>query len=67
MADNAVTEYQKLTGAVTDRTTGLLRVTSTQFADLENLTFTIAGVCILLWSFSLELLIYPSDFIRVNS
>ena len=68
IADNALTQYQKLTGAVTDRNTGLLRVTSTQFAALKSLTFNIASaVCILLWSFSLELLIYPSGFIRADS
>jgi len=44
IATNALSEYQSLTGAVLDSTTGLLRVTSAQFAALENLTFNIAGV-----------------------
>ena len=67
IANDALTQYQQLTGAVLDNATGMLTVTSTQFAKLQNLTFVIDGVCILLWSFSLELLIYPSDFIRVDS
>ena len=67
IADNALTQYQKLTGAVLDNNTGLLRVTSTQFAALKNLTFVINGVCILLRSFNLELLIYSSGFIRADS
>jgi cathepsin E len=44
IATNALTKYKSLTGAVLDNNTGLLRVTSAQFAALKNLTFNIAGV-----------------------
>jgi hypothetical protein len=47
IASNAFSKYKSLTGAVQDRNTGLLRITSAQFAKLETLTFTISGVCIL--------------------
>jgi cathepsin E len=36
-----------LTGATLDKGTGLLKVTSAQFADLKTLNFVIGGVCIL--------------------
>ena len=48
IASNAFTQYKKLTGGVNDANTGLLRVTSTQFANLKTLSFDISGVCILL-------------------
>jgi len=43
IAHNAFTQYQSLTGAVADGRTGLLRVTSTQFANLKTLNFLIGG------------------------
>jgi hypothetical protein len=52
IATNAFDLYQSDTGAVLDSNTGLLRVTTTQFNDLEDLTFVISGVCILSWSFN---------------
>lgn len=52
IASNAFNLYKSDTGAVLDRTTGLLRVTTTQFNKLKNLTFVVSGVCILSWSFN---------------
>ncbi|KAJ7070794.1 aspartic peptidase A1 [Mycena amicta] len=43
IASNAFTLYQRATGAVADANTGLLRVTSAQFAALQNLNFVIGG------------------------
>jgi len=43
IATNAFTKYESLTGAKLDRTTGLLKVTSTQFAALKTLTFIVGG------------------------
>ena len=45
----AYDSYQSATGAVLDNDTGLLRVTTTQYDDLENLVFDINGVCVVLW------------------
>ena len=42
MAD-ALTVYQRATGAVTDPTTGLLKITADQYANLESLFFHIGG------------------------
>lgn len=36
--------YQQMTGAVLDSATGLLKITSAQYANLESLFFTIGGV-----------------------
>jgi len=44
LASNAFSKYQSATGAVADRNTGLLRVTSAQFNKLSNLNFIINGV-----------------------
>ncbi|KAJ7510922.1 aspartic peptidase domain-containing protein [Mycena galericulata] len=44
IASNAFTKYQSATGAVLDNATGLLKVTSAQFAALQNLDFVIGGV-----------------------
>ena len=44
LPQTAINTYQRATGAVEDETTGLLRLTTTQFSDLESLTFTIGGV-----------------------
>ncbi|KAI1788141.1 aspartic peptidase A1 [Ganoderma leucocontextum] len=44
IATDAITKYQRATGAVADRTTGLLRLTTAQFANLQSLFFTIGGV-----------------------
>ena len=52
IATNAFTIYESLTGGVLDNNTGLLKVTSTQFADLETLSFVVGGVCILYYSHS---------------
>ncbi|KIJ40036.1 hypothetical protein M422DRAFT_257104 [Sphaerobolus stellatus SS14] len=43
LASNAITAYQKANGAVLDNTTGLLRLTTAQFANLQSLFFTIGG------------------------
>ena len=47
LATDAFTKYKSLTGAKLDKDTGLLKVTSAQFAALKTLTFVIGGVCIL--------------------
>ncbi|KIP11123.1 hypothetical protein PHLGIDRAFT_64293 [Phlebiopsis gigantea 11061_1 CR5-6] len=44
IASDAFTRYQRATGAVADRNTGLLRLTTAQFANLQSLFFTINGV-----------------------
>ncbi|KAJ7751197.1 aspartic peptidase domain-containing protein [Mycena maculata] len=44
IASNAFDLYQTATGATADASTGLLKVTATQFAALENLNFVIGGV-----------------------
>ena len=46
LATNAFSAYQKATGAVEDNTTGLLRLTTSQFANLQSLFFTAGGVSI---------------------
>ncbi|KIJ40077.1 hypothetical protein M422DRAFT_257145 [Sphaerobolus stellatus SS14] len=43
LATNAITAYKKASGAVLDNTTGLLRLTTAQFAALQSLFFTIGG------------------------
>ncbi|KAG6876174.1 hypothetical protein C0993_005146 [Termitomyces sp. T159_Od127] len=43
IASDAFNRYRSVTGAVLDGTTGLLRITSSQFANLESLFFTING------------------------
>jgi len=40
LASDAITRYRQATGAVLDNTTGLLRLTSAQFANLQSLFFT---------------------------
>ncbi|KAG6813214.1 hypothetical protein H0H92_013101 [Tricholoma furcatifolium] len=44
IASNAFSAYQSATGAVVDERTDLLRLTSTQFANLQSLFFTTNGV-----------------------
>ncbi|KAI0793759.1 aspartic peptidase A1 [Fomes fomentarius] len=44
IATDALQRYQRATGAVFDNATGLLRLTPTQFANLQSLFFTINGV-----------------------
>ncbi|OJT11874.1 Polyporopepsin [Trametes pubescens] len=44
IATDALTRYQRATGAVFDNATGLLRITPAQFAKLQSLFFTINGV-----------------------
>ncbi|KAF8665498.1 hypothetical protein AX16_000513 [Volvariella volvacea WC 439] len=44
LATDAFNRYKSATGAVLDNTTGLLRITSAQFANLQSLFFTINGV-----------------------
>ncbi|OBZ79197.1 Polyporopepsin [Grifola frondosa] len=44
IATDAIARYQSATGAVLDNTTGLLRLTTAQFANLQSLFFVINGV-----------------------
>ncbi|KAJ7849363.1 family A1 protease [Mycena olivaceomarginata] len=44
LATDAFNEYKDATGAVLDATTGLLTITATQYAALQNLNFIIGGV-----------------------
>ncbi|KAG6837334.1 hypothetical protein H0H93_011429 [Arthromyces matolae] len=44
IATDAYNRYRSATGAVLDSTTGLLRITSSQFSSLQSLFFTINGV-----------------------
>lgn len=44
IASNAFTKYKTATGATLDSTTGLLRITSAQYAKLSSLFFNINGV-----------------------
>ena len=44
IATDALNEYKKATGAVVDDATTLLRITSSQYSNLESLFFNIAGV-----------------------
>ena len=44
IASDALSRYQRATGAVADRNTGLLRLTTSQFANLQSLFFNINGV-----------------------
>jgi cathepsin E len=44
LATDAFNKYKSATGAVLDSTTGLLRITSSQYANLKSLFFTINGV-----------------------
>ena len=43
IASDALSKYQNLTGATTDGTTGLLRLTTAQYAKPQSLFFTIGG------------------------
>ena len=43
IASDAFSRYQNLTGATMDGTTGLLRLTTAQYAKLQGLFFTIGG------------------------
>ncbi|KAI9441953.1 aspartic peptidase A1 [Lactarius psammicola] len=43
IATNAFNSYKSATGAVNDASTGLLRITSTQFSNLQSLFFTAGG------------------------
>ncbi|KAI9462931.1 acid protease [Russula earlei] len=43
IATDAFDRYRAATGAVPDNTTGLLRITPAQYADLESLFFTVGG------------------------
>jgi cathepsin E len=44
IASDAFDRYQKVTGGVLDQTTGLLTITSTQYANLKGFSVTISGV-----------------------
>ncbi|KAJ7699229.1 aspartic peptidase A1 [Mycena rosella] len=44
ISSNGFSAYTRATGAVTDRTTGLLRITAAQFSSLQSLFFTTNGV-----------------------
>ncbi|OAX44937.1 acid protease [Rhizopogon vinicolor AM-OR11-026] len=43
LASNAYSAYQSATGATLDRTTGLLRITTTQYNALQNLNFNVGS------------------------
>ncbi|KIJ40049.1 hypothetical protein M422DRAFT_257118 [Sphaerobolus stellatus SS14] len=43
LASNAFSRYRSASGAVLDRNTGLLRLSTSQFANLQSLFFTIGG------------------------
>ncbi|KAG1802548.1 aspartic peptidase domain-containing protein [Suillus subaureus] len=43
IATNAYSKYQSATGATEDNTTGLLRITTTQYDDLEDLNFNVGS------------------------
>ncbi|KAG2123653.1 aspartic peptidase domain-containing protein [Suillus cothurnatus] len=43
IATNAFSLYQSATGGISDDTTGLLRITSTQYSALENLNFNVGS------------------------
>ncbi|KAF8260104.1 aspartic peptidase A1 [Lactarius quietus] len=43
IATDAFNRYQYVTGAVLDGTTGLLKITSTQYSNLQSLVFTAGG------------------------
>ncbi|THG97451.1 hypothetical protein EW026_g4558 [Hermanssonia centrifuga] len=43
LSTNGFNAYQRATGAVQDNATGLLRLTTTQFASLQSLSFLIGG------------------------
>ena len=45
IASDAFDSYQKATGGVLDHATGLLTVTSTQYANLKGFSITVSGVC----------------------
>jgi len=45
IATDAYNSYRSLTGGVLDANTGLLKITSTQYANLKTLNFNIHGVC----------------------
>ncbi|PSR71071.1 hypothetical protein EW026_g3656 [Hermanssonia centrifuga] len=44
IASDAFSKYKSATGAVADNATGLLRLTTAQYANLQNLVFTTNGV-----------------------
>ncbi|OBZ76839.1 Polyporopepsin [Grifola frondosa] len=44
LASDALERYRRATGAVLDNTTGLLKLTPVQFANLQSLFFNISGV-----------------------
>lgn len=44
LATDAFRRYQRATGAVADRNTGLLRLSNSQFGSLQSLFFHVAGV-----------------------
>jgi len=56
IASDAFDLYKSATGAVLDGTTGLLRITSAQFANLKTLVFTIGGTA---FEFTLNAQIWP--------
>jgi cathepsin E len=44
IATNAFTKYKSSTGGVLDNNTGLLKITSTQYSNLQTLTFKVGTV-----------------------
>ena len=59
LATGAFSEYTKLTGGVNDRNTGLLRLTTSQFSKVENLSFITSAVRLSLSTRSLHLTLSP--------
>ena len=47
IATDAFQKYQQLTGGVPDSATGLLEITSTQYAKLKSIFVHVKGVCVL--------------------
>ena len=47
IATDAFNKYQKATGGVPDSATGLLRITSDQFVNLQSIFLNVNGVCVL--------------------
>jgi cathepsin E len=62
LATDGLAKYREATGAVLDRATGLLGITSTQYANLQSLFFTAGGVRIYLLSIRELILIFFSVF-----
>ena len=51
IATDAFDSYQKATGGVLDKATGLLSITSTQYYKLKSFFIHVNGVCVLSWAY----------------